>query len=252
MNNRSDDGAESVPIRYVMPVVEAGERWGWRVVVSAKDADHIRVLAKCNPITSERNLSAILTKHAPLWPAFPPEYFVELLDVLNVLHVTRSETIAQRRSSHNETAPRIARVKDAIATLEIDLPKMLAKAGYRGFSQDQVLRLAVLTEASAAARDIIVLPKPAHREIPWHETAKLLNWYLESILDSVGYPKQAIHSNDTKVSPMASIILELLAMAEGLHLTEQALRKRLLRSDKDTVAILSLEEINSMGYSVIA
>jgi hypothetical protein len=172
---------------------------------------------------------------------------------LNVLRVTRSKSVAtlqNRTPKHAEIARRVAKIKGAIDTLVHDFAPMLSAAASKSsilYSNDQMLRLVTLVQAAKDAQGIIVAPEPRHKETPWHDMAKLIEWHLHQLLAPLGVSKPG---NDSK-GPLVRVVKAAIDAVEHLNLSEDAISKALQRSASAGVTALTLEWAESNGYAAV-
>jgi hypothetical protein len=240
------------PVRMVQPV-KYGDNYRWHVVVRQGEATRVRALAKIGKVITENDVHSWRAKYTQ-WPKeFPSGVFSEMLEALNVLRVTRSLSVSQYQSlspERRDFAERITRVKDAIDTLASELPDMVSAFARSGrYSFEEITRLASLAEGSRVGRGVINTTKARAKEAPWHETVKLLNWYLQNLL----LLTEATYRGLGATGPIVMVIKQMLFAAEEPHVTEQAISKALLRSPTmPPGGMLSIEEINVKGYTPVA
>jgi hypothetical protein len=129
-------------------------------------------------------------------------------------------------------ARRLNMVRDAIATLARELPGMPGAAASTAvpYTEDELMRLAVLAEAAHAARGIITAPAPRAKETVWHELAKLIEWHLRQLLEQAGV---ALVGDDWN-GPLVKLIKVAINLVEdGVTVTEDAISKVLQRAKSD-------------------
>ncbi len=242
------------PIRFVLPVCEHGERWAWRIFVRKGDVQPTQSLAAAGNLITEATVRGWFQQFASRWPE-PPDgvQLTTFVLALNVLRVTRSKSVAELQNQtrkHAETAKRIAKIKSAIDILVNDLEPMLVAAALKisiPYSNDQILNLVRLVQAAKDAQGIIVAPKPPHKETPWHEMARLIEWHLHQLLAPLRGSKPG---NDLK-GPLVRVVKAAIAAVGHLNVSEDAISKALQRSASASSAAETVEWAESKGYVAV-
>jgi hypothetical protein len=244
--------AKGKPSRFVLPVMEDGERWRWRVVVALKDAAVVQKRAASGQVILDTHLPGWIRAHAQSWLQIKPsKYLTEFLSALNALRVTQSsreflsgiEPIAPETPSR-----RIGDLNDVIEILTVEFAALRIRAGKSAKYPGDILQLLILAQQAADARGIKTDRKRSVWRPAWHSIVRLLEYYLRNLLYLAGSEKHGISAG----GPMVGVIREGLLAVHKYPVTADAIAKALFRSTRIARKPLTLDQLRASCLVVVA